>query len=122
MADDPKLEIPLPVRQIAEQNVEQARAAYSQFVDMARKAADMMGAATQGTTGGMQQLQTRAMRFAEQNADAGFNFASDLARARTIQEYMEIQQRFAQRQMQSFTEQAQEIGKLMTEAAQKPKP
>ena len=36
-----------------------------------------------------------------------------------LKEYLEIQSRYTQRQMQSYAEQAQELGRLMTEAAQK---
>ena len=38
MFEKPSMEIPDAVREIAERNVEQTRAAYSQFMDMARQA------------------------------------------------------------------------------------
>jgi hypothetical protein len=61
----------------------------------------------------------RAFRYAQDNVDASFNFAADLAKARDLNEYMQIQARFAQAQMKTYAEQAQELGRLMTEAAQK---
>ena len=54
--------------------------------------------------------------------EAGFTFAFDLSRARDLKEYLEIQQRFAQKQMQAYAQQAQELGKLLSEAAQKAQP
>ena len=67
-------------------------------------------------------IQTKALRFAEQNVEAGFSLASELARARDMKEYMEIQSKHAQRQMQTYANQAQELGRLMGEAAQKVQP
>ena len=42
--------------------------------------------------------------------------ASDLAKAKDIQEILSLQSRFAQSQMQSYALQAQELGRLMAEA------
>jgi hypothetical protein len=64
-------------------------------------------------------LQAKVAKFAEENIQASFAFASDLSRARDLKEYLEIQQRYAQKQMQSYALQAQELGKLLSEAAQK---
>jgi hypothetical protein len=125
MTTDPgKFEIPLPLRQLAEQNVEQSRIAYSQVLEMTRKATEAMTSASQEASEAAGTLQMRIAQHTQQNADAAFAYASDLARARTLQEYMEIQQRWMQRQMQTYAEQAQEIGQLMAAAAQKatPKP
>jgi hypothetical protein len=68
------------------------------------------------------EIQSRAMRYAEQNIDASFAFASDLARARDLREYLEVQQRWAQQQMQNYAQQAQDLGRMMAEAAQKSQP
>ncbi|MFV0295647.1 MAG: phasin family protein [Hyphomicrobiaceae bacterium] len=122
MSDKIPFEIPGPMRELAEQNVKQAQQAYSQFMDMARKAQEML-VQSQGTmTENAMQVQGKAMRYAQDNLDASFSFASDLARARDLKEAMEIQQRFAERQMRNYTEQAQELGKLMADTAQKMKP
>ncbi|MEZ5908185.1 MAG: phasin family protein [Hyphomicrobiaceae bacterium] len=116
---DKQFEIPDPIRELAERNVEQARSAYSQFLDMARKAQDMVAQSSDAFASGAREMQGRALKYAEENVDASFGFASDLARARDLKEYVEIQQRFARRQMETLTRQAQELNKLMAEAAQK---
>ncbi len=54
--------------------------------------------------------------------EAGFQLAGELARARDLKEYLEIQSRHAQKQMQTYAQQAQEIGSMMAEAAQKAQP
>jgi phasin len=122
MPQMPPMEIPEPVRQLAERNVEQSRSAYMQFVEMARRAQDMVTKSSGTMTQTALDIQTKAMRFAEQNVDAGFTLATELAKARDMKEYFEIQQKHAQRQMQAYATQAQELGRLMTEAAQKVQP
>jgi phasin len=122
MADTPQFEIPPQLRDLAEQNVNQARQAYNQFLDMARKAQDVMTRSSGAASDSAREAQTRAMRYAQDNMDANFNFASELARARDLKEAMEIQARYAQRQMSTYAEQAQDLGRLMADVAQKLQP
>ncbi len=122
MYDKPQFEIPEAVRELAERNVEQARSAYNQFMDMARRVQETVAQSQGAVASGAMELQTRAAKFAEQNIEANFAFASDLSRARDLKEYLEIQQRYAQKQMQAYAQQAQELGKLLGEAAQKAQP
>jgi phasin len=119
MADKPTFEIPDTVREMAERNVEQARSAYGQFMTMARQAQDMVAQSSSVMAENAREVQERAFRYAQDNVDASFNFAADLAKARDLKEYLEIQARFAQAQMKSYTEQAQELARLMAEASQK---
>jgi phasin len=119
MSEAPKLEIPDTFRQIAEKNVEQARAAYTQMMDMVRQAQMLLTRSSGAMTEGALDVQFKMMRFAEQNIEANFKLAGDLARARDMKEYFEIQSSHAQKQMQTYASQAQEIGRIMTELAQK---
>jgi phasin len=119
MYDKPGMDIPDSVRQMAEKNVEQAKAAYGQFAEMTRKAQEMATASSGVMTRAAVEVQGEVMRFAQQNMEAGFQAASELARARDMKEFFEIQSRHAQRQMQAYAQQAQDLGRLMTEAAQK---
>lgn len=119
MSETPPFEIPPQMRDLAEKNVEQARQAYGQFMDMAKKAQDMMTRSSGAMTESAREAQSKALRYAQDNLDASFNFAAELARARDLKEAMEIQSRWAQRQMRTYAEQAQDLGKLMADAAQK---
>jgi phasin len=114
-------EIPQQMRDLAEQNVEQARLAYGQMMDGMIKAMGMWSAAMPANemTSGFKLVQERATRFAKQNSEAGFELASELASAKDVQEILSIQSRYAQTQMQSYALQAEELGRLMTESAQK---
>lgn len=116
----PQFEFPAQMRELAEKNVEQARAAYGQFMEAARKAHDMMGAVVPDNpmTAGMKQVQERTMRFTQQNMEASFSLASELAKAKDFKEMLDIQSRHAQLQMAAYTVQAQELGRLMADAAQ----
>ena len=119
MADKLPFEIPDAVRDLTERNVEQARTTFNQFLTMARQAQDMFARSSPLMTDGTREVQDRAFRYAQANLDASFNYALDLARARDLNDYMQIHSRYTQSQMKSFTDQAQESGRLVTEAAQK---
>lgn len=119
MADLPQFEIPEAMRDMAERNVDQARSAYGQFLEMARQAQDLVSKSSDTMAQSAREIQIKAMRYAEQNMEANFAFVGDLAKARDLRDYMEIQSRHAQRQMQTYSEQAQELGRMMAEVAQK---
>ena len=123
MAQNP-IEFPQHLRDLAEKNVEQARGAYSQFMDAMTQAMGMwMNAMPQNDmTSGFKVVQERAIRFGKQNAEAGLAFASELASAKDFQDVLAIQSRYAQTQMQNYALQAQELGRLMAEAAQNIQP
>ena len=119
MAEIPKMEIPDAVRQAAEKNLEQARSAYGQLLDVMRKSQEQLTRSSEAMTEATLDLQAKMLRFTEENLDAGFKLAGELARARDMKDYFDIQGRHAQRQMQVYMLQAQELGRLMAESAQK---
>jgi len=118
----PSMEIPPQVRELAEKNIEQTRSAYNQFLNMARQAQDLVSRSQGDAMRNAMDVQAKAMRYAEANIDASFKFASELAHARDLKEYAEIQARYAQAQTQNFSQQAQELGRLVTDVAQKMQP
>lgn len=122
MHEAPQIEIPETVRQMAERNVEQARSAYNQLMDMARQVQAQVNRSSGAMAQSAAEVQARALKFAEQNMEAGFQCAAELARARDLKEYLEIQSRHAQRQMQTYTSQAQELGRMLSELAQRSQP
>jgi hypothetical protein len=73
-------------------------------------------------TSGFRDVQELAIRFAKENAEAGFTLASEVANAKDIQGVMTLQSRYAQTQLQSYARQAQELGRLMAEAVGSMKP
>jgi phasin len=119
MSQNP-FEIPQQMRDLAEKNVDQARAAYGQFMDAMTQAMSFWTKSLPANdmSAGFRAVQDRASKFAKQNAEAAFALASDLASAKDIQEILAHQSRFAQSQMQAYALQAQELGRLVTEAMQ----
>ncbi|MEM7747553.1 MAG: phasin family protein [Pseudomonadota bacterium] len=110
--------MPKEVRELTERNIEQAQAAFGQFSDAMSQAMIMWTNAmpSNNVTSGFGLVQERAMHYAKQNADAGLSLAHDIAKAGDIQEILALQTTFAQKQMQSYAQQTQELGLLMTEA------
>ena len=110
--------MPKELRELTEKNIEQAQAAFGQFADAMSQAMSMWTSAlpANNMTSGFALVQERAMHYAKQNAEAGLALASDIAKAKDIQEILALQTRFAQQQMQSYAQQTQELGRLMTEA------
>ena len=120
MADNP-FEIPQTMRDLAEQNMKQAHAAYDQLTDFVTKAMGAwMGAmpSTPGTAG-LKDVQERAVAIAKQNADSAFAVVEKMTKAQNFQEILTLQTRFAQEQMQNYAAQTQELHKLIGDVVQK---
>lgn len=119
MFDKPAFEIPDAVRQMAEQNIEQTRQAYQQFQMFAQQAQMMMMKSQGDGLRALFDAQTKAMRLAQDNIEANFRFASDLARARDINEYAEIQRRYAEGQVKLLQSQGEEMARLLSDLSRK---
>jgi hypothetical protein len=117
MAEKSSFDIPPQLREMAEKNVEQARTAYGQFMDFLTQAMNAWQQSPSGApTVGFRAVQDKAVAFAKENAERSFALASDLARAKDVQEVLTLQSRYAQTQMQTFGLQAQQLAWLMTDA------
>jgi hypothetical protein len=66
--------------------------------------------------GNLKAIQERAIAFAKENAERSFSLASDLAKAKDMQEVVTLQSRYVQTQMQTFGIQAQQLSWLMADA------
>jgi hypothetical protein len=119
MAQQP-FEFPQQLRELTERNVEHARAAYGQFMDAMSQAMGTWASAAPANamTTSFKVVQDRAVLFAKQNGDACFNLASELANAKDLTDVLSIQSRHAQTLFQAYALQAQELSRLMMEAAQ----
>ena len=124
MAQPPPFEFPQQLRELAERNVEHARTAYGQFMDAVTQAMGTWASAVPANamTSSFKVVQDRAVTFAKQNAEACFNLASELANAKDLTDVLGIQSRHAQQQMHLYSLQAQELTRLMMEAAQTMQP
>jgi hypothetical protein len=125
MTENP-FEIPQVLRDVAEQNMKQAQAAYEQLTDFVTKAMDAwMGETpsnsmvTDFNVTGFEDVQDRAVAMATKNADSAFALIEKIAKAQTLQDILTLQTQFAQEQMQAYAAQTQELQRLIGEAFQK---
>ena len=121
MVEQQEFQIPQQLRELAEKSVEQARVAYGQFLDGMAEALRAWSTVPSAASG-FKVVQEQAIQFAKENSDAGFALASELAKAKDLQEVLRLQSNFAQQQMQSYARQAQELGRLMAEATRSGEP
>jgi len=122
MADNP-LEIPQTLRDVSEQNLKQAHAAYEQITDFMAKA---MGAWTGAgalpsnpMAAVVKDVQDRALHIAKENAESVFTFAGKISNVRTPQDIVTLQTQFAQDRMQAFVTQTQQLFSVIEEAIRK---
>ena len=120
MADNP-FEIPQALRNLTEQNIKQAHAAYEQLTDFVTKAVGAwMGAMPSNPmVASFKEVQDRAAEIAKKNADSAFALVEKIAKAQNFQEIVTLQTQFAQDQMKALTTQTQELYKLIGETVQK---
>jgi phasin len=112
-------EIPESMRDMAEQSVNQAKNAYDQFIEASRKAQEMVEKSSGAMLAGAREIQQKAMKFASENAQAGFDLANKLVKAKDLQEAIEIQNTFARQQMEAYSRQAKELTSMMSEVTKK---
>lgn len=118
----PDMEIPASVREMATRSVEQAKDAYGRFVDATRQSQEMVSKSSEVFVDGAKEVNEKVLGFAEANAKASFDFASRIAQARDMKEILEIQTQFARNQMETYTQQAQELARIVATSAQKAQP
>ena len=119
MADNP-FEIPQQIRDLTEQNIKQAHAAYEQLTNfMTQAMGAWMSAMPHSTATGFKDVQDRAVEIAKKNAESAFALADEIAKAKNFQDILTLQTRFAQDQIQAYAAETQELHRLIGEAVQK---
>jgi len=101
---------------LAEQSVDQARQAFDTFMAAAQRAASTIEGQTTAVQTSAKDIRQKAMNFAERNMAASFEFAEKLVHAKDIEEMTRLQAEFVRHQMETFTEQAKELGESTTRA------
>src|SRR6516162_5967245 len=117
MPQDQKFEVPQELRHLAEENVERARQLYLQFMDgIGQVIRTWSSASSDVIAPGFREVQERAVKLANENADAAFKLAKDVAQAKDLHELIDLQTRYVQSQMKWYADQTQEFGRLMARA------
>jgi phasin len=108
--NEPKLEVPAELRDLAEKTIEQAEKAFDMFFDAANKS--IASIPSPGTD-----MSKRALSLTEQNIKAAFEHARKLVHATDLQEAMRIQSEFLRSQFTSAGEHMRQItGEVMSAA------
>ena len=106
MIEQPKLEVPSELRDLAEKTIEQAEKAFKMFFEAASKSMTSM-------PGPGAEISKQALSFTEQNMKAAFEHARKLVHATDLQQAMQIQSEFLRSQ---FTNAGEHMRTLSTEA------
>jgi phasin len=108
--NEPKLEVPAELRELAEKTIDQAEKAFGMFFDAAGKS--MASVPSPGT-----EMSKQALSFTEQNMKAAFDHARKLVHATDLQEAMRIQSEFLRSQFTNAGEHMRQItGGVMSAA------
>src|SRR5258708_7087633 len=104
-------EVPAEMRAFAEKSMDQAKQAFDSFLAAAQHAVNTAGTQVASAQSGAKEAGGLAMKFAEQNIAASFEFAQKLVRAKDPQEVMALHAEYASQQMSVLSEQAKELSR-----------
>ena len=113
----PPFGVPSDMRALAEQGVEQAKAAFNTFMNAAHEAATRIEGQAKAAQEGARDVGDKAMAYAEQNVAAAFDFAQKAVRAGNPQELLKLQTEYVQAQMQMLSEQVKALGEAAAKGA-----
>lgn len=97
------------MRKLAEKSVEQARVAFDSFVSAAQQAVNTAQSQAVSAQAGARDVADLAVRFAERNIAASFQFAQRLLQAKDPQEVTKLHADYVNSQMAALAEQAKEL-------------
>ncbi|HRY06613.1 MAG TPA: phasin family protein [Hyphomicrobiaceae bacterium] len=112
-------EIPENLRQMAEDSVGQARDVCERFIGLTRQSQEQLARSQGEIAASALEVQSTAFFFAEQNIATSFDFAARLARASNLNDYVQLQADFAKSQFEAINQQAQELGVMLAQAAER---
>jgi len=119
MSDDvrDRFEIPKEMRSMAEASFEQARKAFEKFLAGAQATAGSLEQRRATVRAGAKDIRTKAISYAEKNVQASLDYAQALLHAKDLTEVMRLHSEYVQAQMRTLTEQASEMGQIVSRAA-----
>ncbi len=112
------IDVPKELRSIVEASLVQARQAVDSLLLVAHRALDDGEQRTDRLQEQAREASRNAMQLIEANVTAGFDFAAQLARARTLPEWVKLNQDFAARHAARLAEQARRQGEAVVAAAE----
>jgi phasin len=112
-----RFEIPKEMRSMAEASFDQARKAFDKFLAGAQATAGSLEERGATVRAGAKDIGAKAISYAEKNVQASLDYAQSLLHAKDLTEVMRLHSEYVQAQMRSLTEQASEMGQIVSRAA-----
>jgi phasin len=110
-------EIPKEMRSMAEASFDQARKGFEKFLSGAQATAGSIEERSATVRAGAKDIGAKAMSYAEKNVQASLDYAEKLLHAKDLTEVMRLHSEYVQAQLRSLTEQASEMGQMVSRAA-----
>jgi phasin len=119
MSDDERdrFEIPKEMRSMAEASLERARSTFEKFLAGAQATAGSLEERSATVRAGAKDVSAKAISYAEKNVQASLDYAQALLHAKDLTEMMRLHSEYVQAQMRALTEQASEMGQIVSRAA-----
>jgi len=112
-----RFEIPKEMRSMAEASFDQARKAFEKFLASAQATAGSIEERNATVRAGAKDISSKAISYAEKNVQASLDYAQALLKAKDLTEVMRLHSEYVQGQMRALTEQASEMGQIVSRAA-----
>jgi phasin len=112
-----RFELSPEIRSMAESNFKQAREAFEKLLTNAEAAAGSIEERGANIRAGARDIGARVIAFAETNVQASLDYAQSLVHAKDLSEVMRLHSEYVQAQMRALTEQASEMGQIISRAA-----
>jgi phasin len=119
MAREGNFDVSAEMRAFAEKSVEQARAAFDSFISATQQAVNNAQSQALTAQSGVREVGELAMRFAERNISASFEFAQRLMQVRDPKDVTALHADYVSSQIAALTEQAKELSKQTAKIAGK---
>lgn len=116
----PQLEFPSGFRIVAVDGLEQMKEGYEQITESTEEAEGVLEQSYAGAVHGGTELGMKMFAAVQANINAGFDFAAEMAEAKSLPDIIELSTRFAARRIEAAAAQSKELWsagqKLMSEA------
>lgn len=109
--------VPEVLRSLAEKTVGQVREAYERSKDVMEDAVETLERSIDRAGQGAVAFNRKVLDITQANVNTGFDFARDLAGAKTLAQLFELQAAYARRQFEALTAQAEDIRSLSVKVA-----
>ena len=107
--DLPKVEVPAAFREFAEKGVSQAKDTWEKMKSASEEATDLLEDSYTSAAKGAVDYNRKVVEIARSNANAAFDFATELLTVKSVSEMVELTTSHARKQFDAYSAQAKEL-------------